>query len=209
MLRPRLSHRAAFLFLFMKTCSKCKRELDESCFVKSSRYLDGLYPSCKDCRKAAREKTLGKSTLCVRCEASPRMKSTMYCSPCLREITSDDHLNKLCTLCEERKRKKCSDFCDSCAEEIKREYHNERSRQYRADPENRMKLLARSMLNYQVRLGNIQRLPCEVCGKSKTEGHHYMGYAKEYWLVVRWLCMIHHQGAERALKTKVDSHPAV
>jgi hypothetical protein len=35
----------------MKVCSKCNRELHESEFYKSNRYLDGLRPSCKHCQK--------------------------------------------------------------------------------------------------------------------------------------------------------------
>lgn len=194
----------------MKTCTKCKRSLDESCFVKSDRYLDRLYPSCKECRKATREKTLSRIILCFRCNAAPRMKSTLYCSPCLRDITSEESKNKPCQLCGERTRGKCSDFCSICASEIKREYENSKSREYRENPANKEKILARSMLNCNVRLGKIERLPCEVCGNSKTEGHHHKGYAREYWLDVRWLCMVHHLEAEKLLKQKsVDSTPHI
>jgi len=35
----------------MKKCSKCKIEKNEGCFNKYSGTKDGLYPSCKNCRK--------------------------------------------------------------------------------------------------------------------------------------------------------------
>lgn len=48
----------------MKTCFKCKRQLDFSCYNKSSGRKDGLNPYCKDCCKQYRtdnkEKILAK-----------------------------------------------------------------------------------------------------------------------------------------------------
>lgn len=35
----------------LKTCTKCGRELDESCFYKNKKNKDGLAYDCKDCRK--------------------------------------------------------------------------------------------------------------------------------------------------------------
>jgi hypothetical protein len=52
----------------------------------------------------------------------------------------------------------------------------------------REKAIAR--LNWQVRSGKIKRMPCEVCGDAKVQGHHYRGY--EYPLDVQWLCHKHH-----------------
>jgi rubrerythrin len=40
-----------------------------------------------------------------------------------------------------------------------------------------------------LRDGKILRLPCEVCGATKTEAHHD-DYSRP--LEVRWLCKIHH-----------------
>ena len=40
--------------------------------------------------------------------------------------------------------------------------------------------------------GNLIKLPCEVCGIKKVQGHHYKGYAEENWLEVKWLCQLHH-----------------
>lgn len=35
----------------MKKCTKCGKELSEDCFAKDSTKKDGLYSSCKECRK--------------------------------------------------------------------------------------------------------------------------------------------------------------
>lgn len=49
---------------------------------------------------------------------------------------------------------------------------------------------ARSALSRALREGLLVRLPCEVCGNPKSEGHHD-DYAAP--LVVRWLCRLHHR----------------
>lgn len=49
--------------------------------------------------------------------------------------------------------------------------------------------------------GKLKRLPCEVCGKKETEGHHE-SYKKEDWLNVRWLCREHHMKEHRKWKDK-------
>jgi hypothetical protein len=48
---------------------------------------------------------------------------------------------------------------------------------------------AREKFKYAVEVGKIKRLPCEVCGNPKSQGHHE-DYSKP--LEVRWLCANHH-----------------
>ena len=45
-----------------------------------------------------------------------------------------------------------------------------------------------------VRRGKIKKLPCEICGNPKSEGHH-IDYSKP--LEVRWLCRKHHHELHR------------
>jgi hypothetical protein len=33
---------------------------------------------------------------------------------------------------------------------------------------------------------------CCVCGDKNTIGHHYLGYDREHWLDIKWLCDKHH-----------------
>jgi hypothetical protein len=40
----------------MKTCSKCKEELDESAFCTNAAMKDGLHVWCRDCRSEYRKK---------------------------------------------------------------------------------------------------------------------------------------------------------
>jgi len=45
-----------------------------------------------------------------------------------------------------------------------------------------------------LRMGAMERKPCEVCGRVKTEAHHE-DYARP--LEVRWLCKSHHTDEHR------------
>src|SRR5665213_1535561 len=56
---------------------------------------------------------------------------------------------------------------------------------------------ARMAVNCAVRGGKLKRLPCEICGNPKSEGHHE-DYSKP--LEVRWLCDPHHKAAHKAMK---------
>lgn len=71
---------------------------------------------------------------------------------------------------------------------------------YKRYPE---KAIARQRLRYAVSRGEITKQPCEVCGIEKVEAHHYLGYAKENWYDVKWLCRDHHRDAHKfSLKSR-------
>ena len=52
-----------------------------------------------------------------------------------------------------------------------------------------IKPAANSILGNAIRSGSIKRMPCEICGSKKSEGHHE-DYSKP--LDVVWLCSRHH-----------------
>lgn len=60
---------------------------------------------------------------------------------------------------------------------------------------------ARSLVRDAVRRGDLLRLPCEVCGNAKSEGHHD-DYTKP--LNVRWLCRTHHVEHHNAQREKSE-----
>lgn len=60
----------------------------------------------------------------------------------------------------------------------------------RGDAENPIKVRARQAVERALKRGDLERQPCEICGESKTHGHHD-DYRQP--LVVRWLCNSHHR----------------
>lgn len=75
-----------------------------------------------------------------------------------------------------------------------KEVHSRNSATYKK--RYRGKCWARWTLNNAIRDGRIKRLPCEVCGNPKSEGHH-KNYTEPF--VVRWLCQVHHRIEEKRL----------
>lgn len=107
----------------MKVCSKCRRELEETSFVKSIRYNDGLYPSCKDCRREVRLARLRDNPLCSKCKTNPHAQNHSYCLNCIKESkirskTGDVRPRppkfKTCSRCGIRPRGNGRMICDDC-----------------------------------------------------------------------------------------------
>lgn len=202
----------------LKTCSKCKKDLPIDRFVLSARYRDGHYPICKDCRRATRLKRLAKEYPCSKCQSAPHSPGHDYCERCLRlskgrtEIPliprrrTDLHL---CAKCHERPRLKYHRYCQECKNESVAAWWREQGGSWkRALARNEHdKLLARAAVNRAIRRGKLKRQPCEACGNLKSQAHHYLGYARENWLKVKWLCKPHHDDAERILNSLLTEQP--
>lgn len=63
-----------------------------------------------------------------------------------------------------------------------------------------LQVKARNTLNMAVRLGKVERQPCEICGTTtRVHGHHAFGYGPDVALAVWWLCEQHHRGLHAAL----------
>jgi len=73
--------------------------------------------------------------------------------------------------------------------------HAELAREYRQ--RHKEKITAQNRLNYAVRSGKVERLPCQVCGTTERVHAHHVSYRQEDWYNVRWLCqncheLVHH-----------------
>ena len=168
----------------MKTCSKCKRELEETRFVKSDRYRDGLYPSCRECRKATRLRWLENHPLCSKCKTRPHGKGTGWCPQCDHESTFSDrsprfvrrpntHNPNFCSRCGWRSPRDYSPWCQPCYNEWQRAHNAKR----RGDvnkfrPEQLRKKTARHYINTLIKRGKMKYGPCYLCGKPGTQKHH-------------------------------------
>ena len=81
-----------------------------------------------------------------------------------------------------------------------REYNREYNKKWRKENgyhneikwmlEHELERKAQGKLRDRVRRGKIKRMPCEICGEKRSQGHHD-DYNKP--LEVRWLCALHHK----------------
>lgn len=73
-----------------------------------------------------------------------------------------------------------------------------------AKKQSKIQISAQRKLQRAVNAGLLVRMPCEVCGKSPTDGHH-PDYTKP--LDVVWLCRLHHLGLHAATRPKKPPKP--
>ena len=140
-------------------CKKCKKTKNEAEFYKNNTYKSGRFSKCIECCK-------------------------QYYSD------NEEHERKVRRERYLRNRKKNA--------RQRREYAKEYYKKHKKDwiekarvakrkyPE---KWKARQDLRNAVASGKIEKLPCEICGNLKSQGHHE-DYSKP--LEVKWLCAKHH-----------------
>ena len=166
----------------MKTCSKCKRSLDESLFVKSDRYRDGLYPHCKSCRKAKLTARLKTNPMCSKCGVKPHQPKHPYCYDCQRDSKGytkppkfrRDSNNKLCSKCKVNPRTEYGNYCAECARQYMADYYRQRGGQWECMTQEQRRISnVRHYANYLIKSGKVKRTPCVFCGAPSTEVHHY------------------------------------
>lgn len=94
--------------------------------------------------------------------------------------------SKLCSNCKKQKELETKRYCRSC--------HNAYMRKWRKthplNEEQRIKSIVRNKVAMRIRRGQMQRLPCVICGDPKSECHHE-DYSKPYDIV--FLCPKHHR----------------
>ena len=154
--------------------------MPETQFVKSERYSDGLYPSCKSCRRSARITTLSQHPLCYRCGIVPHQASNGYCYECDRlmkgrekpaKYRRDSKNKTMCCRCKVNPRQEYHGYCRPCAN-ISVRISLARRRHIRPPDEHRRKASARHYINTLLRRGKIKRKPCKYCGAPSKHFHH-------------------------------------
>lgn len=80
----------------------------------------------------------------------------------------------------------------------------ETARLRRADPESRVKALAREAVRNAIRKGVLARQPCAECGAPNSEAHH-PDYSKP--LLVEWLCKPHHRARHPRFRRPLKGRP--
>lgn len=114
--------------------------------------------------------------------------------------------------------------CKKCRNEITRKWYYKNQEKYKKlmvkwkkeNPKKYKKTKRNSYINYRkkypervlvkiefqksLRKGIIKKYPCEVCGDTKSQGHH-PDYSKP--LEVIWLCQKHHSELHAKLRNKI------
>jgi len=110
-----------------------------------------------------------------------KKKDAMYCSQNCQDISFRIR-NK-----DRLKEKNCA-YRENNREKI-REYQRQNRK------ENPNKYRARSKVNSVIRSKKIIKpTQCQLCGNSTSlTAHHYLGYEKEHWLDIQWLCISCHK----------------
>lgn len=213
----------------MKVCSKCQQSLPETSFVKSARYKDGLYPSCKACRNQIRMLSLKNNPMCARCHSKPHTESHPYCYDCQRaskgepavpKFRRDSSNTTMCSRCKQNPRAPGKHYCRDCANQYLREWSRSKGGYWKSrNAEQKRKSTVRMFVDHKIHRGQITRQPCLICGKPETEIHH-LNYEQRTLDVIH-ICASHHvqleklkrqgltdqQGIEYLSKQLADSQP--
>lgn len=152
-------------------------------------------------------------TLCSKCGINPRLSYHAYCGDCkkgYRHEHPEDRSKKykrvspfpaMCGKCKQERHAKGHAWCKKCRNQANLEWRQRHGGSLKClTPRSRERVRIRNYLNTKVHRGQIQRLPCAVCGNPNSQAHHHHGYAKEHALDVVWLCYTHHLEAERKAK---------
>lgn len=113
------------------------------------------------------------------------------CKTCNKQDVKDNYAKRRAQYSEYEARRNQ----DPDRKQRKRDYEN-KHRERNPD-----KAKARYVVGNAVRDGRLERLPCEVCGDPKSQGHHD-DYSKP--LDVRWLCFTHHREHHGQIVTIID-----
>lgn len=116
-----------------------------------------------------------------------RMKASTYEHPARKagERVSEPSIDDICKQCQAVRSKKKNTYTK------KKKYYD----RAKLDPKMMEKYKARDAVQRAIKSGLIQRTACTAQGCDVIEGtqaHHWLGYSKENWLKVLWLCSKHH-----------------
>jgi len=130
-------------------------------------------------------KTIRKTTklVCIICgkDFVAKKSDAMYCSRDCQDISfrirNKDRLNKKCRKYRENNR----DQIRLWEKQNKKENPNKYKARWKVYGALRSKKI-------------IKPTECELCGNSTSlTAHHYLGYEKEHWLDIQWLCIKCHK----------------
>ena len=144
----------------MKYCRSCKTEKQKSEFGNRKASKDGLSAKCKSCQSEYDK---------LRANNPDRVLA--------RELyqKTDAGIEAL-----NRARKKYAANNKGKIYEVTKSYRENNKKKYRAH----------GKIAYEIKMGNLTKKPCEICGSISNLNAHHDDYDKP--LDIRWLCSKHH-----------------
>ena len=148
--------------------------------MKSPRYKDGLYPSCKECRKKVMSACLEKDPMCRKCKIKPHQPSSLHCYGCGRDDKRYTHTPKWrrdssndywCCKCKKEPRTPYQNYCVGCKRAYDNAWRNSR-RGIKVPKPIRQKQAARRYIYWLYEKGEVVREPCCLCGDDSIHFHH-------------------------------------
>lgn len=178
----------------MKICSRCKQTKSLNDFYTDPSKQSGLRYECKECGRASKrahsrtEKGIAYRKSYTQTESAKLAKKRYRASNKGRD-TSRAHKKKY-VYSEESK--------EILRATRRRWNKTEIGKSQRAADRKKQIGAGRYRVYHKVltalRNGSLQKMPCEKCGKEKTQAHHD-DYSKP--LDIRWLCSKHHSEHHR------------
>lgn len=154
----------------MKICTKCKRELDESCFSKRGDTKDGLSYVCKECKRQYDKKKYDEKLRNIIC-TDVKQTNCAECGKIIQEVTQINNMlaiTKFCSDCFPNQMFKTR-TCKSCGKLFK----------VGRKPTQRNNYILRDYCpDCDVTYKETKELVCPKCGKTYTvtrtpDGRHF------------------------------------
>jgi hypothetical protein len=152
--------------------------------------------------------------LCSKCKYHPSLSYHVYCYACLRisrgqniiaKYRRDSSNKSMCSGCKQNPKLPYHRYCQECKNASTAAWMRKEGGSWKRLIRlgQRNKGLATAAVKKAISCGKLIRLPCEVCGDAKSQGHHHRGYERQFWLDVKWLCAKHHTAAHKIMQNSV------
>lgn|SRR5215471_5228974 len=204
-------------------CTKCGTEFEPTPSLLSRRWyrcLDCRRPVMDRHRVKPKPETLARRTARYAADPIQRLKQLARakvraeinagrlmpkpCSKCNAAKADAHHIDYskplevdwLCRSCHRQAHPNIrQSHCPVRALETRRKAARNREHRRWRDPEQRVKVAARSILRWAVFKGQVTKEPCAKCGDTKVQAHH-TDYAKPFAVI--WLCRLCHMQEHRS-----------
>jgi hypothetical protein len=181
-----------------RVCYKCKEPKPLTLeFFYPRRTENRTYPFTNICRQCVLNRPKKRLPVphghrrCGKCKVAKPLNENFF-------NRSKETFGHLCRPCDSARRKTPE------MGKLKREYQKSHY-----DSAARFRQKARQALHYAIKVGRLERGKfCQICFiPVEAEAHHYLGYAREHWFDVVWMCSRCHKFFDRQPAIPAETLP--